>query len=436
MDKILLVIIYILDFIRFRYGWKHLFGYNKKIAWFDILGVIIYISSLIFIDLELHEYRLSMNIFIFLGFLLQNIESIGKRFVQILKLYFVILLLDGFCDLFMDIVIPWNAMLYGDNFAYISSSFSTYLIILLYVNIQTRKKYNFDNILKKIQKYVPVLLFLIFTSLLFAVVGLDFVGKKINNTYISKLLFAMGIIVFISVGFIALFFVYYQKTNMKLTYAIELEKNLQRAKLKNQELILERDQETRKYRHDMINHLIYLQVLAGQNKIESLQLYLQQMLGQIKKIQQSYYSVGNFGLDAILNNHLCACGKDVKISVKGFFPFEMDIAEMDLCIIFSNLLQNAVEYLAKTNIEDKFLEIEIKYSLEYLYIQIKNRAFEEKISGKIWLQTNKIDKENHGFGLANVKETVNRNQGYFQYELENRIFSTRVTLRYRDRLRS
>ena len=43
-------------------------------------------------------------------------------------------------------------------------------------------------------------------------------------------------------------------------------------------------------------------------------------------------------------------------------------------------------------------------------------------------KTTKKDKKNHGIGLRNVKETVEKNHGTFQWGVEDSCFRTVVTL--------
>ena len=59
----------------------------------------------------------------------------------------------------------------------------------------------------------------------------------------------------------------------------------------------------------------------------------------------------------------------------------------------------------------------------------KNKKFgflETDESGK--LKTQKADKKNHGFGTENIRQVVERNQGYMNCQAEDNWFSIEIVL--------
>ena len=107
--------------------------------------------------------------------------------------------------------------------------------------------------------------------------------------------------------------------------------------------LLERENDTRKFRHDMSNHLICLENLAREDNLEALRKYLGQMREQMQEIQKKSYSVGNDILNILTNHYVSLLDDNTRVTVSGFIHTGTD--EMKLCTIYANLLQNAVEEL-------------------------------------------------------------------------------------------
>ena len=100
--------------------------------------------------------------------------------------------------------------------------------------------------------------------------------------------------------------------------------------------------------------------------------------------------------------------------------------EMDIAILMSNLLDNAIE--AAVLCDNPFVNMKITRKETYLHIMISNSCKSEpdKEAGK--LLTTKKDKTLHGYGISNVKDIVERYNGFYNYELEKGKFTTDILL--------
>lgn len=181
-----------------------------------------------------------------------------------------------------------------------------------------------------------------------------------------------------------------------------------------------RERETRKFRHDMENHMYMLTALAGQGKIKELEEYIRQINGTIAGLEKRI-NTGNGVADAIFNkfDHEAQM-KNISLSVTGHFPAECYISAYDLCIILSNLLGNAL--CAEEEYGGACVQADIRYTDTEVIICVENDSKAVLPDKKHKLQTSKADKINHGFGLENVKECVERNHGYMDIQImENRF---------------
>lgn len=188
----------------------------------------------------------------------------------------------------------------------------------------------------------------------------------------------------------------------------------------------ERETETKKFRHDIKSHMNLLNDFLCEEKYDDAKDYVATIYGKLDAIGNSV-SVNNGIVDAILNIYYSDAKKrQVCMKVSGHLPFQCLIEPFDLCTIFSNLLDNAIEAAAKS--KGKCVEVECGYRKDQLFILIKNDyAGELKISDEKYI-TVKADKENHGYGLLNVERSVNKYSGYLKIE-SNDKFVVQVALK-------
>lgn len=195
----------------------------------------------------------------------------------------------------------------------------------------------------------------------------------------------------------------------------------------------QRETATKKFRHDMRNHIYILQYLLEQGKQEEAKQYAGEM-------EQHFNAMGtpisvNHGIvDAILNKYAAECEeKNIDLSVKGYMPQKCGISSFDLCVIFSNLLSNAIE--ATENCVERRIRLDLRHEDGIFMLCIKN-TFDGKLVEKNGnIQTRKQDKETHGYGLINVKECVERNQGHINIQQQESEFVVTIFLKVEEKHR-
>ena len=176
----------------------------------------------------------------------------------------------------------------------------------------------------------------------------------------------------------------------------------------------QRETATKKFRHDMRNHIYILQHLLEQGKQEEAKQYVGEMELRFHAMA-TMISVNHGIVDAILNKYASECKeKNIELLVKGYMPQECEISSFDLCVIFSNLLSNAIE--ATEVCTKKRISITLRHEDGFIMLCIKN-TYDGKLVEKAGsIQTRKQNKELHGYGLANVKACVEQNQGHMHIQ--------------------
>lgn len=139
-------------------------------------------------------------------------------------------------------------------------------------------------------------------------------------------------------------------------------------------------EEMQKFRHDTRNRYIYMKELIRNKEYGKLNDYFKELTDDFNEIA-SVVDCGNKTLNNILNLSLTkakAAGVDIdwQIAVERSLP----VSDYDLYTLFSNLIDNAVEGLARIEDESKTIKLTVRENQNNLFVYIANRC-DCKISG-------------------------------------------------------
>lgn len=195
--------------------------------------------------------------------------------------------------------------------------------------------------------------------------------------------------------------------------------------------LLDREDETRKYRHDMTNHLMVMDVLLDEGNLDELKEYLGKLRDEFDLVQNKRYVTGNPVIDAISCYYLPGVADFTDISVRGHISTEIKIDEVSICTIYSNLVKNAVEELQRLKEDAKEglkLLICFKTGKDFIEINVANSMRDNAVFRGINTPTSKSDSKNHGIGLGNIKRTVEREHGRIKIDKKDQMFVADVIL--------
>ena len=181
----------------------------------------------------------------------------------------------------------------------------------------------------------------------------------------------------------------------------------------------ERERETKLFRHDIRSHLNVIAEGLRKEKYDEVGKYIESICGQIENFG-NVLTVNNGIVDAILNRYYSeAQKKNVSMCVKGQIPKNCKIEAFDLCTIFSNVLSNAIEAASKS--ENKSLEVKCGYKDNKIVIAVEN-----DYDGNIKMKngkyiSNKKNTDYHGYGIINVKRSVEKYSRSMNIRAENKF---------------
>lgn len=191
------------------------------------------------------------------------------------------------------------------------------------------------------------------------------------------------------------------------------------AQLKHFKAYQETQKETRRIRHDMKNHMACLHALLEKGHYEEAQLYIKEM-NELVNQSGEHFHTGDPIIDAILNEkEPDASAQGIQLLVEGIPEFHyMD--PVDVCTIFANAIDNAIEAQKDLNDHEKRIQVSFVRQHAMQYIRIENPAEEVHKTGTSFL-TEKDPKE-HGFGLENIRRAANKYHGQMNASYQNGIF--------------
>lgn len=179
--------------------------------------------------------------------------------------------------------------------------------------------------------------------------------------------------------------------------------------------------------HDLKHKLFYIDEMLGENN-ETAKNLISEMCNIVKSAQLTKYTVLN-GLNVLLNTKFKEIeSKNIKLKYEIFTEPNINIDELDLCILLGNLIDNAIEASLET-IEKKIL-ISIMQKNRHLAIKIINSTNNKVINIG---ETTKKDKGLHGYGLSAICDIVNKYDGAIENNIINNNCETILILKEKDK---
>ncbi|MCM1061654.1 MAG: GHKL domain-containing protein [Eubacterium sp.] len=189
-------------------------------------------------------------------------------------------------------------------------------------------------------------------------------------------------------------------------------------------MLLQKEEETRKFRHDINNHLNCMRILFNEKKYDELDNYFEQMGVSVQNLH-SELQIGNDLISAILKD-VSDKHSSVSVNIVGKMPPTLRLDNMDICTIFYNLFDNAFTAAEDSNI--KSVEISVKLLGENMFFTIKNTISHKiEIVNNI-LTTEKHNTRYHGFGSGNAVKCAERNGGELIYKCSDAYFEAELIL--------
>ncbi len=171
---------------------------------------------------------------------------------------------------------------------------------------------------------------------------------------------------------------------------------------------------TRSFRHDVNSHLSVLAGLLAGGKLEQAKAYLEKLKVVAGELSFPYHS-GNPVVDILLEDKLelaIADGAEVQVSLR--LPQPCGADDLDLCVIFSNALDNAIQACGAVR-GKKWISIQGKQQGSFYLLVFENSCrFPAPVAA--------------GIGLSNIRTAAERYGGAMTVEKTSSSFCLNVLL--------
>lgn len=171
-----------------------------------------------------------------------------------------------------------------------------------------------------------------------------------------------------------------------------------------------------------------LRLFQSTNQPEYIETYREELQRTIQDFD-SLYETGNATVDALLSDASLKCkGDQVQlICLLDGRSFEF-ISPMDLCTIFGNALDNAIESVRQiSNPEKRIIHVKSTQEKGFLLLRFDNYYEHDLHWQDGELQTSKAETENHGYGLKSIRFAVKKYNGQMVSEARDGRFVLTIT---------
>lgn len=184
-------------------------------------------------------------------------------------------------------------------------------------------------------------------------------------------------------------------------------------------------------RHDFNQHMSCLYGLLDVERYEEAKAYISTLIKDVKEINY-IAAIDNPLVAAIVNFKLSiAKEKGIEIICNVSVPTKLPIDDVDLCILLGNTLDNAIEACEKVT-EKKYIVLDIYTKGSYFLIKVINSKLEKINKIEEEILSSKEDKDNHGFGLQNIKYVLAKYDGLFNIEDSLEKFELKMAIQTSD----
>lgn len=189
---------------------------------------------------------------------------------------------------------------------------------------------------------------------------------------------------------------------------------------------IKQEEETKKFRHDIKHHFSTMKHLLEEGEYTAASEYLESLIGKIE-YPTYYINTGNALVDIVATDAMAET-EHICLDWSGKLPQNIQMKDIDICILFSNLLSNAIE--AVKAVDEPHIKVEIKHGNSQIMIHIANPIKQTmKVRDQKFITT-KSDKTRHGFGSENIADVVNKYHGDIHYDYTNQNFEVRILIPY------
>lgn len=184
--------------------------------------------------------------------------------------------------------------------------------------------------------------------------------------------------------------------------------------------------EMKTLRHDMRHYFMAVAELIGADRTEEAKDYIEKIIEE--KVDQAAFGIdtGDVVIDAVINSRIAVCLKK-QIEIKCMIDSRLQgINAIDLSVLLSNALDNAISGCAGA--EPAEIELVIGTRKAFTYIIVKNSIKESVLARNPDLETDKENRTAHGFGIMSIRKIAEKYKGSVEFKEDDHTFIVEIWL--------
>lgn len=358
-------------------------------------------------------------------------DSFVHKLSAILLLFPLIISVNSIIDNSDIIIYKFNSDLYinikfiYNNYLYIFTREMMILVlwIPLYFTLNKRMKNSKKYIRKKAWLIIDMICSAYLVSLVACIALPEYEMNEMPLNYYYIALIVACICIFSNIGI-----------NILLGNLIDMFKEQSHNKIyklqQNYYEVLEKEQtEVRRIHHDMNNHLNILSNYVTHGEAKEAREYLEKLRINSPVTTNKTFCQNSL-VNAVINNkYSTMIEMDIDFDVKISLDNIIGVDDFDLCVIFANSLDNAIEACEKVETKKRTIQLKARADKGFLSFYLMNTKSDSIIekSGKII--STKTNKQYHGFGIQNIREIVYKYDGNLEIKYDENSFTVQILMK-------
>lgn len=331
-------------------------------------------------------------------------------------------ILFGFVlDCFFDVLTQVFTLLFRIKSSTIiyNTIFSAWFLVCIFISLLLYYKKHFV-IPKFFLEQIPTIFYILFFIAFFVI---SLMLDKDKETFgLLELYLAGGFVIISFFGISYIVVKYITVSSKQKESKIQLEMQAE-----HYQDLAEKNRDIRRFRHDIKNNLLALDILLSDGKYDEAKNYIDSMNESVKETENRF-STGSYLADAILSHKADEIKNDkLDIEFSGTVPSER-ISNNDLCTILTNSIDNAAR--ACKEVAPCKINVTSDETEKGCTITVSNPVLKKVEIKNNSIKTSKKDAQNHGFGIENIKKVAEKYRGFVRLSCTDSEFTIKIGLLY------
>ena len=266
-------------------------------------------------------------------------------------------------------------------------------------------------------------------------VMMELINYSLNFVSYNTLFFQIGVLVFLVMneyltGIDLRNVVMLRTENRRLAENMAIMEKQMTAQYESGRMLIDTAEELKRQRHDLKHQYIVLDGFIDEKEYGKAKAYIEKLIKAIPQDNVKVYC-RNDALNAIITYYAKAAeDNNIKYDISLEIPPEIskgsDLTDSQLCIVFGNLLENAVEACCRTESQGRFIKLCSYIKAGILYIAMDNNC-----DGNIHIENGGFisSKRNEiGTGINSITAIAKKHGGDAKFNVNGNVFESSVCI--------